>query len=184
MGKMVLVTGGARSGKSKFAESMMKQIQTDILYIATAIPYDEEMKLRIKKHRESRPGYWETYEGFEGLENIILNKGKEKKGILLDCVTIFITNLLFKQIGEQDVEDVNYDKIEIMVSQEVKRIVESIKSIDATTVLVTNELGSGIVPENKLSRNFRDIAGRVNQYLASEADEVYLTVCGLPISIK
>lgn len=186
MGKAILITGGARSGKSSLAEKLADELGDRILYIATSIPFDEEMKSRVKRHRESRPEKWDTYEGYRGLGDVLEEKGKKYDGILLDCVTVMVTNLLFEYPGIDNdkacYED--YLKAEEMIKKEVEGLMESVRRIDAAVIMVTNELGSGIVPENLMGRAFRDIAGRVNQYIAARCDEVYLSVCGIPLKLK
>lgn len=186
MGKSILITGGARSGKSSYAEKLARELGGDVLYIATSIPFDEEMKSRVKKHRESRPVEWDTYEGYRGLGRVIAEEGSRYKGILLDCVTVMVTNLLLEYPGI-DYDNVRYEDFiaaEEAIKAEVDELLRGISETEATVLMVTNELGSGIVPENLLGRVFRDIAGRVNQQLAGCCDEVFLTVCGLPLKLK
>jgi adenosylcobinamide kinase/adenosylcobinamide-phosphate guanylyltransferase len=186
MGKTILITGGARSGKSTYAEKLARGTEGDVLYIATSIPFDDEMKNRVKKHRDSRPSEWDTYEGYRSLGRVISENGGQYKGILLDCVTVMVTNLLLEYPGI-DFDNAGYGdfaEVEKAINKEVEELLEGIRETDATVIIVTNELGSGIVPENLLGRVFRDIAGRVNQYIAEQCDEVYLTVCGLPLRLK
>lgn len=183
----VLVTGGARSGKSNHAEGILNQIKGQKLYIATAIPFDDEMKDRIKKHQSMRPADWETYEGFKNLDQVIKEKGPKVQGILVDCVTLWLTNLMFKFAGATDLDALSQDEIyqiEQRILQELQKFIEEAGKLEATVVLVTNEIGMGLVPENKLSRIFRDIQGRINQLLGKAADQVYLVVCGVPLEIK
>jgi adenosylcobinamide kinase/adenosylcobinamide-phosphate guanylyltransferase len=186
MGKAILVTGGARSGKSRFAEQFMRDLSGPVLYLATSKITDEEMALRVKKHRQSRPAEWDTIESYRNLGKIVSEKGHSYQGILLDCITIMVTNLLF-DVPEMQQEEISMDgaeKAEKMILQEAADLIAAIKASSATVVMVTNELGSGIVPDNPVARIFRDIAGRVNQYLASQVDEVYLAVCGLSMRLK
>lgn len=186
MGKSILITGGARSGKSTYAEKLAAELGRDILYIATSIPFDDEMKSRVQKHRESRPAEWDTYEGYRGIGRVIAEKGGGYKGILVDCVTVMVTNLLLEYPGI-DYDNAKYEdfaEAEAAIKEEINQLIKGIKETDATVILVTNELGSGIVPDNLLARVFRDIAGRANQQLAACCDEVYLTVCGLPLKLK
>lgn len=186
MGKAILITGGARSGKSSYAEKLARELEGDVLYIATSIPFDEEMKNRVKKHRESRPSEWNTYEGYRGLGQVISEKGGQYKGILLDCVTVMVTNLLL-EYPDIDYDNAGYEDFEMVekaINEEIEELLKGISQTDATVIMVTNELGSGIVPENLLGRVFRDIAGRVNQHIAEHCDEVFLTVCGLPLKLK
>lgn len=186
MGKAILITGGARSGKSSYAEKLARELEGNVLYIATSIPFDEEMKNRVKKHRESRPSEWDTYEGYRGLGQVILEKGGQYKGILLDCITVMVTNLLLEYPGI-DYDNARYEdfaEAEKAIKEEVEKLLQGVAESEATVIIVTNELGSGIVPENLLGRVFRDIAGRMNQYIAERCDEVFLTVCGLPLKLK
>ena len=186
MGKMILITGGARSGKSSYAENLAKELGEKVLYIATAVPFDDEMKDRIFKHRESRPANWYTYEGYRNLKQVFENDTMSFEVILLDCITVMVTNLMFDLMGE-DVEALTAEdvsRIEKEVMKEVSDFVISTYENSKTVIFVTNELGSGLVPEYKLGRIFRDIAGRVNQYIAGRADEVFMTVCGIPMKIK
>lgn len=186
MGKAILITGGARSGKSSYAEKLAKELEGNVLYIATSIPFDEEMKLRIKKHKESRPQEWDTFEGYKGLGRVISDKGRQYKGILLDCITVMVTNLFLEYTGMEGINFPREDfiKAEKAIEKEIEELMKGIGESEATVMLVTNELGSGIVPENTLARAFRDIAGRVNQYIGSRCDEVYMTVCGIPLKLK
>ncbi|MBM7614416.1 bifunctional adenosylcobinamide kinase/adenosylcobinamide-phosphate guanylyltransferase [Alkaliphilus hydrothermalis] len=182
---LTLVTGGARSGKSSFGESILINESRNVLYIATAQAFDQEMKDRIKKHQQSRPQEWITYEGYKNFNEVLAPYASEVNGIFLDCVTIMTTNLLLAQQVDWDtVSHQQIDEIEAMIFDEFKKLVQFIKSSKMRTVLVTNEVGLGIVPIDRLTRVFRDIAGRVNQYLAREADEVYLVTCGISTKIK
>lgn len=178
---MILVTGGARSGKSSFGESLLKD-KKEVLYIATSIPFDEEMKDRVKKHRESRPDHWHTLEGYKSLGDSIRNLKQHYDGIILDCITIMITNLILENFDEE--VEIDYKSIEEKIMGEMEDMLSAFKELNSDVVMITNEVGCGIVPENRLSREFRDIAGRVNQFLAREAEEVYLAVSGIPVKIK
>ena len=186
MSKTILITGGARSGKSRFAERLAKDLKGPVLYIATAQAFDEEMKLRIKKHRESRPPEWATVESYHGLGKIISHQGNLYRGVLIDCLTIMVINLLLEIPAMQngDIGSDSMENAEAVIMDEIKELSLGISRTDADVIIVTNELGSGIVPEYPLARIFRDIAGRVNQYMAEQADEVYLVVCGIPMRLK
>ena len=177
---ITLVTGGARSGKSMFAQSLLADCPR-VVYIATAEIYDEEMAQRVALHRSARPASWRTEERPTELGNVL--RGEE--GCLLDCVTVLTSNIMFRHTAQ-------YERIPREAQEETERDVEAqldglMDEADRSgchLVLVTNELGSGIVPEHHVSRVFRDIAGRVNQYLARRADQVYLCVSGIPVKIK
>lgn len=185
MRKIILVTGGARSGKSTFAEEAVKKLGDKVLYIATAIPFDDEMKLRIKKHQEQRPSYWETLEAYKDFDEKLKSKLEEKTVVMLDCITVMITNLMFEKCLDWDKISVDeIDKLEEYIKTEIGKLLGVIDEAQIPFVLVTNEIGMGIVPEYASTRAFRDIAGRVNQMLAKVADEVYLCVSGIPVKIK
>jgi adenosylcobinamide kinase/adenosylcobinamide-phosphate guanylyltransferase len=185
MGKVILLTGGARSGKSSYAEEIAGKLGDNILYIATSIPYDEEMEYRIKLHVERRPQSWRTLECFKNFKEAIGDKTDDIDGVLLDCITIMITNIMFStDINCGTISQKQADELEKLVLKEVDGLLEVINKSDKTFILVTNEVGMGLVPEYPLSRAFRDIAGRVNQKLGKIADEVYLCVCGIPKRIK
>ena len=184
---IVLVTGGARSGKSRFSETLMMEATGKKLYMATAIPFDEEMKERIHKHKERRPDDWDTYEGFQQLARVIRENSNKYQVILLDCVTLWLTNLFFEHLGSRDIDRLTMqeiDGIENKIGLEVNDFIEAVGDYEGMMVLVTNEIGMGIVPENKMTRVFRDIQGRVNQQLGKQADAVHLVVCGIPVRIK
>ncbi|HOM01998.1 MAG TPA: bifunctional adenosylcobinamide kinase/adenosylcobinamide-phosphate guanylyltransferase [Acetivibrio sp.] len=187
MGKFILVTGGARSGKSSFAESLALKScgENDVLYIATSIPFDEEMKSRVKKHRAKRPAGWTTLEAYKDLDTRLKDVGTGKKYILLDCITLMVSNIILERCTDWNnlPENAEYEA-EQGVCSEIDKLLSAIRALDATFIAVTNEVGMGIVPENKLSRVFRDIAGRVNQMLAKNADDVYFCVSGIPVKIK
>ncbi len=185
MSKVILVTGGARSGKSTYAENLLNG-KENVLYIATAVAYDEEMKERIKLHQAQRTKDWETLEAFDGLDRHLKERGLRYDGILLDCITVMITNLLFSRedFDENEFTKDFWSSFENEVILKLKKLMEEAKSTTETFIMVTNEIGMGLVPETYFSREFRDCAGRINQFLAREADEVYFLVSGIPMKIK
>lgn len=185
MSKIILVTGGARSGKSSYAESLCINQNNNTAYIATSIPFDTEMQDRVKKHKESRPQHWTTYEIYKDIFKIIKEVSQNNKTVILDCVTLLVNNLMFTHeinIDESTQEEVN--QIEEYIKNQVKLLLEEIKKTDLYFVIVTNEIGMGIVPANRLSRIYGDIVGRINQQIAKDSDEVYLVVSGIPMKIK
>ena len=185
MGKITLITGGARSGKSSYAEKIAADISGKVLYIATAVAFDVEMQERIAIHKKSRPQDWDTYEGYKGLDKVI-EAAKGHDVILLDCVTVMLTNLLWEYPG-MDFETPSQEVLaeaEEYVRHEFDKLLKAANGYGGSLIMVTNELGSGLVPESPIARSFRDIAGRVNQQIAAHCQEVYLTVCGIPVQIK
>ena len=152
MSKLTLVTGGCRSGKSKYGENLLKDTD-DVLYIATAIVTDDEMKHRIEKHKESRNKKWRTLESYSELHKKIDNF--DEKYIFLDCVTIMTTNLMFDITTNYDnIDDRKVDEICSSIKNQFTLFLEKCKELDKDVVLITNEIGWGLVPENKLSRDF------------------------------
>lgn len=186
MGKIILVTGGARSGKSTFAEEMASKYGDSILYVATSIPFDEEMKERIRKHRAQRPLNWETAEAYKDIDKAINSRIEGKNAVMLDCITVMVTNIMFEidNNWDDELKQETVDKMETNVKSEIAKLLTIAHDAGIPFILVTNEVGMGIVPDNPISRAFRDIAGRVNQIIAREADEVYLCVSGIPVRIK
>lgn len=181
---LTLVTGGARSGKSSFAEEIVKENGKNIVYIATSIPFDEGMKSRIKKHRESRPNSWYTIERYKNFNHILEDeKFKNADTVILDCITIMVSNLILEK--NIDFDNTTMDKIDMIEEEILVEINELLNVLNGKrAILVTNEVGMGLIPSYKLGSIFRDIAGRVNQYIAKKSNEVYLIVSGLPMKIK
>ncbi|QJA09637.1 bifunctional adenosylcobinamide kinase/adenosylcobinamide-phosphate guanylyltransferase [Romboutsia sp. CE17] len=185
MSKIILVTGGARSGKSSFAESLCKDRNNKTAYIATSIPFDDEMKARVKKHKNSRPSEWKTYEIYKNIYSIIQEISKEHETVILDCVTLLVNNLMFN--SDINVDNANQEEInalELYIKDQVNKLLDEVKATDLYFVMVTNEIGMGVVPGNKLSRIYSDIVGRINQLIASRSDEVHFVVSGIPMKIK
>ncbi len=180
---LTLVTGGARSGKSRHAESLVADA-SNVLYIATSQIFDQEMAARIEHHRMSRPAHWRTEERWQQLAAVITPDNDRHEAVLLECITTLVTNLLFSFGGESDPEHWDYAALEVQVQQEIEALIAACAACPSPVVLVTNEVGMGIVPENRLARHFRDIAGRVNQRLAQAADHVWLVVSGIGVKIK
>lgn len=185
MSKIILVTGGARSGKSSFAESLCKDRNNNTAYIATSIPFDDEMKDRVKKHQDSRPSEWKTYEIFKDIYSIIKEVSENHETVILDCVTLLVNNLMFNSdINIDNASPKEVNDLEIYIKDQVNKLLDEVKSTNLYFVIVTNEIGMGIVPGNKLSRIYSDIVGRVNQLIASKSDEVHFVVSGIPMKVK
>ena len=173
MAKIILITGGARSGKSAFAEKLAMRAGERVAYIATAEIWDSEMAERVDLHRNRRPSGWQTYEAPRQAENAMDAATFHADLILFDCLTVYSTNCLLALPEELDPR------------QRRNAVLESVaQRCPGTVLFVTNEVGDGIVPDNALAREFRDVAGLVNQKVAQAADEVYWVVCGLPVEIK
>lgn len=185
MGRMIFVTGGARSGKSRFAEELLSGID-DVLYVASAIPFDGEMEKRIKIHKERRNPCWKTLEGYRSLAENISRYTATCSSLIFECVTIMVTNFMLEN-RDLDWDNIPIDEVDLIeqkVMSEIDELIESAKNFRGMAVIVSNETGMGIIPASPLSRHFSDIAGRANQKLAALADEVYFTVSGIPVKIK
>ena len=164
----ILVTGGARSGKSVFAEKRTKQLGSSLIYIATSEVIDSEMRKRVEEHQARRGSEWQTLHAPINLtEALIETDGKGP--CLVDCVTFWLNNLIFH---DEDIDAAT------------KELITVLNERSDPVVLVTNEVGSGIIPENALARRFCDEAGRLNQTISQIADEVYVSISGIPLQIK
>jgi len=186
MGRLVMVTGGARSGKSGFAQRLAESSGGKVMYIATAVPFDDGMRDRIKKHREGRPAHWGTREMHRDFARLGLDSEFNAAGaVLLDCVTVMVTNLMIESGLDFDCcsyEDI--DRLEEEIRLQVDEMLKTMSNSGKDVIVVTNEVGMGLVPAYRMGNIFRDIAGRINQSIASEADEVYFMVSGISMKIK
>ncbi len=169
MGKLIFILGGARAGKSSFALELAQKSSERVTFIATATPVDSETRERIKNHKDARPKNWKTIEITNNLDKTI--DQEKNKEILIDCLTFYLYHLM---------KNFSQDKI----LNHIKKTIKAIKKSKAEIIVVSNEVGSGIVPNNKLSRDYRDVLGRVNQMFAQASDEFYLMFAGIPINIK
>lgn len=174
--KSILITGGARSGKSQFAQKLAVEAGGRVLFIATAEAKDEDMRLRIEAHRESRPAGWKTLEAPLGIGGIVGQHTGEAEIVVIDCITMLVANIMLQGRGEAPAEE--------LVLKEIKALINKMDELETTFILVSNEVGLGLVPDNELGRRYRDCLGRVNQILARHTDEVYLMVAGIPIRLK
>lgn len=181
---MILVTGGARSGKSSHTERLAAQQCDRVLYIATSTVTDDEMAQRVARHRAQRPEHWRTREGFRDPGEIIRREVQPGEGVVLECITTMLANLLFEASEGASPETLDFAPLEAFLHQQVDDLIDACRQTDAPVWIVTNELGMSITPENRLARHFVDIAGRVNQKLAQAADEVWLVVSGIGVKIK
>ena len=183
--RIIAVIGGARSGKSTFAEELAKKMQRPTLYIATAQNRDAEMADRIAKHRASRPSTWQTVEAPLDLETAILESGDQAEVLLVDCLTLYISNLLLERLG--DLSDQDDPRIppeeEQVILEKVKSVLKAAKRVSGTIIFVSNEVGWGIVPLYHSARAYRDVVGRANQLLAAAAAGMALELKALAVSV-
>lgn len=172
MGRIILVTGGARSGKSRLAEQLASSYGPPLGYLATGESRDPEMDDRIARHRERRGPEWTTIEEPLRLTETLAAHDGRFRALLVDCVTLWLTNLL---LGCDD---------PAQVMSAVREFAEAAPAFTTPVILVTNEVGMGIVPENRLARTFRDLAGETNELLSATADEVHVVFSGIPLKLK
>ena len=184
MGKIIYITGGARSGKSTLAEKIALENYNTRTYLATAIPYDNEMVDRINKHMVQRGEKWTTVEGYRDISTLLENQPKNEV-VLLDCLTNMVSNLLLDNHVDWDmVTPVEVNRMEKDILVEIDNLLGCIKNSSGDFIIVSNELGMGLVPPYPLGRYFRDISGRINQRIASESSEAYMVVSGLKMKLK
>ena len=173
MKKKIFVLGGCRSGKSGYAlEAAQKFPGENKVFIATCIPRDDEMKLRVARHQQERSRQWQTVEAPLYLPEAIIEAGGKAGLLLVDCLTLWINNLLME----------NHDSEQIL--NQFQSLTRAVLSVTCPVILVSNEVGTGIVPENQLARLYRDLVGSANQIVAECADQVIWTVAGIPVAIK
>jgi adenosylcobinamide kinase/adenosylcobinamide-phosphate guanylyltransferase len=213
MGRLILITGGARSGKSSFAEKLAAEMalardvafsedfahehagpvrksscvdrvcstsrEGRVTYIATCIPGDDEMLERVKNHKRRRPSHWNTVEEPLGLTGVLKKEGTCSQVVLVDCLGLYVTNLLLRQNEDMPINDRCQD-----VLGPVREFARVARTIPANVIVVSNETGMGLVPTYQLGRLFRDTLGLANQILAEASDEVYFMVSGIPVEVK
>jgi adenosylcobinamide kinase/adenosylcobinamide-phosphate guanylyltransferase len=172
MAKSIFITGGARSGKSRLAERLAENEGKPLCYIATGQPADTEMAERIAAHKARRGEKWSTVEEPVLLTEALKTADGRFRAIMVDCITLWLTNLL---LAHEDAD---------RTLEEVGKLAELLPELTTPLILVSNEVGMGIVPDNPLARTFRDLAGRANEILAAAADEVYVTISGIPLRLK
>ena len=181
--KTIIITGGARSGKSYFAQQLAMELGQPVLFVATAEAGDEEMRQRIQEHRKARPSAWCTLEVTTHVGSRIKQKINSAQVVIVDCIALLVNNI-FNQYECPTGEQIDASLIEVKLTAEINELVEHIDQIDAIFIIVTNEVGLGLVPANRVGRLYRDLLGKANQMLVRQADEVYLMVAGLAVPIK
>ena len=174
--KCILVLGGARSGKSRFAQELAGKLGNKVLFIATGEPLDEEMQARIDEHKKARPKSWRTLEIPTNIGRQLEVEIGDAEVVIIDCLTLLASN----RLGDE----LDYLKAEKQVLAEINELITCIDKLNASVIIISNEVGMGLVPETKLGRVYRDLLGRANQLIAQHANEVYFMVAGLPMKIK
>jgi adenosylcobinamide kinase/adenosylcobinamide-phosphate guanylyltransferase len=177
--KSILILGGARSGKSRLAVELAQKRGGGVLFVATAEARDAEMQRRIAAHRKVRPAGWKTLEAQTHIGKLIAQNIGKAPTVIIDCITLLVNNIF-----EKYDEKAGASRLEKAVEAEIKELLGCIDKSEALFIIVSNEIGLGIIPADGVSRLYRDLLGRANQMLAARADEVYLLVAGLPVAIK
>ena len=172
MGKLYFITGGARSGKSAFAEKLADGFSGKRAYIATAQALDAEMVERIEHHRKRRGASWDTFEEPLAVDELIRKLSDRYRVVLLDCLTLWLSNVIAHTDGDG------------RVTLRSDELVAALRDFGGVCIAVSNEVGLGIVPDNPLARRFRDLAGMLNQKAAQAADEAYFMASGIPVKLK
>lgn len=172
----IFIIGGARAGKSSYAQKLAADIGGRVLFVATAEAKDEDMRLRIESHRKKRPANWETLECPVKVGAAIVDNIGDASVVIIDCITMLVSNILCRAVDGKTAESEALEEIDSLIG--------IMEAKNATYIVVSNEVGLGIVPDNELARNYRDCLGRVNQLIAQYADEVYLMAVGIPLKIK
>lgn len=179
MSSFTLILGGARSGKSSYAQSLVQATGKSVTFLATAQALDEEMSVRIQKHRAERPAGWETLEIPCDLATQVSRIKSEV--VILDCVTLLVSNLLMQHVKDEQVDETPFMQA---VQTEVETLIAAVRERDQAWFIISNEVGLGLVPPYQMGRVYRDALGSANQRLAREADNVIFMVAGIPTTIK
>lgn len=172
LGNILFVIGGARSGKSSYAVQRAQSYGDKVAFIATCIPRDHEMRDRITLHQQNRPHHWETFETENSLIPLITHIKPGFNAIIIDCLTLYISNLMHQDFSDESIE------------KNITQVLELLEKKPYRSIIISNEVGLGLVPDNELGRRFRDVAGRINQITVQHAHEVVCMFSGLPFTLK
>lgn len=173
--KYIFILGGARSGKSRFAQELAGKLSNKVLFIATGEPRDEEMQARIDEHKKARPKNWRTLEIPTNIGRQLEAEIGDAEVVIIDCLTLLVSNLLGNEL--------DYLKAEKQVLPEINELIACMDKLNTSFIIISNEVGMGLVPETKLGRVYRDLLGKANQLIAQRANEAYFMVAGIPVKI-
>ena len=174
--KSIFILGGARSGKSHFAQQLAGKLGDKVLFVATGEALDEEMQARIAEHKKARPKSWRTLEISTGIGKEIEKQIGDAEVVIIDCLTLLVSNLLHDEPA--------YPEAEKRVTTEIDELLACMDKLDASFIIVSNEVGMGLVPETRLGRIYRDLLGKANRLIAQHTKEIYFMVAGMPIEVK
>jgi len=172
MKRFIFILGGGRSGKSNYAVALAKKLKKRTAFIATANPADKEMAGRINLHKKTRPRWWKLFEENKDISPVLSGIGDKYGVVVIDCLGIFISNLMESGQGDKNIES------------QIRKLIKAICKHNSTVIVVSNNVGSGLVPMNSLARRFRDLVGLSNQWMAKNADEVIFMQAGIPMFMK
>ncbi len=178
----ILILGGARSGKSRFAKEIALRLGGKVLFVATGEALDEEMRQRIEEHKRDRPSSWRSVEVPTGVGRKVQGEIGDARVVIVDCLTLLVSNVI-GQCGD-DPEQISAALVQGRLTTEIDELTECIDGSTATFILVSNEVGMGLVPESGLGRLYRDLLGKVNQTFTDRAGRVYFMLSGMPLSLK
>jgi adenosylcobinamide kinase / adenosylcobinamide-phosphate guanylyltransferase len=179
MSKLTFILGGARSGKSSYAQKLTVGSDKSVTFLATAQAFDDEMSARIKKHRAERPADWQTLEIPLGIASRV--NQIQTQVVILDCITLLVSNLMMQFVKNDLVDELSFMQ---SVQNEIDSLLSAIRESDQHWIIVSNEVGLGLVPSYQMGRVYRDVIGGANQTLAREAEQVILMTAGIPMLIK
>jgi len=174
--KSIFILGGARSGKSHFAQQLAGKLGDKVLFAATGEALDEEMQARIAEHKKARPESWRTLEISTGIGKEIEKQIGDAAVVIIDCLTLLVSNLLHDEPDNPEAEN--------RVTAEIDELLACMDKLDASFIIVSNEVGMGLVPETRLGRIYRDLLGKANRLIAQHTNEIYFMVAGMPIEVK
>lgn len=172
MKRIVFIVGGVRSGKSRYAVDMAKKMKKKTAFIATAVPSDKEMEKRIRLHQRARPRHWKLIEEGKNIDRVLPDLEGKHDVVLIDCLGLLVSNLMAQELKDREIE------------RKMKKLINVILNGGFTAIVVSNEVGSSLVPVNPLARRFQDLVGLTNQMVAKSADEVIFMHAGIPTKIK
>jgi len=178
--EVILILGGARSGKSRFAQRLASGLGHRVLYVAPLVPLDEEMRRRVELHQKSRPSSWRTLEAPTSVAKAMREHIADAEVVILDCITLLVANLM----SPAELAGINYEAIQREMTTELEALLACVDDSSASLIIVSNEVGSGLVPPYPSGRAFRDLLGEANQFIAERADKVYMMIAGLPLELK
>lgn len=182
--EIILILGGARSGKSRFAQRLASGLGQSVLYVAPLVPQDEEMRRRVELHQKARPSHWRTLEAPNNIARAIREHINDAEVVILDCLTLLVANLMSPSHDPSQLEKADSEAVEKEINAELEALLACAEDSSASLIIVSNEVGMGLVPPYPSGRAYRDLLGKANQFISERADKVYMMIAGLPLELK